>query len=99
MQAEFEAYIARREEIVASIRRMLIDNLDVRREPDEIDPDTPLFGSGLGLDSVDAVELMVCVYSELGVTLPSDATGRTALRTVNTLVDHVLEQQGARHDA
>lgn len=94
MKSDLQAYIARREEVVASVRRMLIDNLDVRREPDEIDPDTPLFGSGLGLDSVDAVELMVCVYSELGVTLPSDATGRTALRTVNTLVDHVLEQQG-----
>jgi len=99
MEAELVAYIARREEVLGSIRKILIDNLDVRREPDEIDPDTPLFGSGLGLDSVDAVELMVCVYSELGVTLPSDATGRTALRTLNTLVDHVLEQQEARHDA
>ena len=100
MKADLPVYIARREEILAGIRQILIENLDVRREPDEIDPDTPLFGSGLGLDSVDAVELMVCVYSQLGVTLPSDATGRTALRTLNTLVDHVLEQRGeARHDA
>jgi len=99
MEAELAAYVQRREEILGGIRRILIDNLDVRREPDEIDPDTPLFGSGLGLDSVDAVELMVCVYSELGVTLPSDASGRTALRTLNTLVDHVIRQQEAQHDA
>jgi acyl carrier protein len=95
MQAETAAYVARRDEVLDAIRKILIENLDVRRAPDEIDPDTPLFGSGLGLDSVDAVELMVCVYSQLGVTLPSDAAGRTALRTLNTLVDHVLRQREA----
>lgn len=84
-------HIAEREEILARIRTILIENLNVRREPDEIDPDTPIFGSGLGLDSVDAVELMVSLETELDVRLPDDAIGRAYLRTVNTLVDLVQE--------
>ncbi len=95
MKTDLAAHIARREEILGGIRRILIDNLDVRREPDELDPDTPLFGSGLGLDSVDAVELMVSLYSEFQVKLPDDAAGRTAMRTLNTLVDIVLAQREA----
>ena len=101
MKTDITAHIARREEILARIRKILIDNLDIRREPDEIDPDTPLFGSGLGLDSVDAVELMVSLHSEFMVSLhsefkvalPDDASGRTAMRTVNTLVDLVIRHQ------
>ena len=97
MCSDTATYIETREEILRGIRHILINNLDVRREPDEIDPDTPLFGSGLGLDSVDAVELMVCLNADLGVTLPSDTTGRKVMRTVNTLVDHVLEQREITH--
>jgi acyl carrier protein len=100
LRGEISAYIARREDLLGILRQILIEDLDVRREPGEIDPDAPLFGTGLGLDSVDAVELMVCVYSRLGVTLPGDMGGRTALRTLNTLVDHVIELQGEeRNDA
>ena len=99
MDAETAAYIAARERVLGAVRRILIDDLGVHREPEEIDPDTPLFGSGLGLDSVDAVELMVAVYSTLKVTLPGDAAGRTALRTLNTLVDHVLAHREVADDA
>lgn len=92
------AYIAHRLDVLEQIRRILIDRLNVRREPDEIDPDTPLFGSGLGLDSVDAVELLVCLDTGFGVRLSGDSAGRAAMRTVNGLVDLVLaaEEEGAR---
>jgi acyl carrier protein len=98
MGNEVAEYVARREEILETVREILIENLDVQRAPDEIDPDTPLFGSGLGLDSVDAVELMVCVYSRFEVALTGDVVGRMALRTPNSLVDFVLAEQEARGD-
>ena len=44
-------------QVLARVKQILIDTLNVRREPREIDPDTPLFGTGLRLDSLDAVEL------------------------------------------
>lgn len=78
------------------IRRLLIDKVRVNREPDEIDPDTPLFGVGLALDSIDAVELLVQLSEEFGVDIPGDQEGRVALRTVNSLVDLALEVEAAR---
>ncbi|MDX1493038.1 MAG: phosphopantetheine-binding protein [Longimicrobiales bacterium] len=77
------------------IRRLLVEKIDVPRELDEIDPDTPLFGTGLALDSIDAVDLLVQLGSEFGVDIQSDEEGRIALRTVNSLVDLALEAEAS----
>jgi acyl carrier protein len=94
MNPEISAITSKREEILNKIRQILISNLDVRREPDEIDPDTPLFGTGLGLDSVDAVELLVSLEAAFQVKVPDDTVGRSAMRTLNTLADLIIEQKG-----
>jgi acyl carrier protein len=87
MDSDLESYLQDRERALDRVRRMLIEDLHVPRDPDEIDPDAPLFGTGLGLDSIDAVELVVSLESALGVKLPEGALGRRSLRTVNMLVD------------
>lgn len=87
-------YLRRREEVLGKVRRLLIASLDLQREPDEIDPDTALFGTGLGLDSVDAVEVVIGLEVELGVRLTDENERRRALRSVNALVDAVMA-----HDA
>jgi acyl carrier protein len=69
---------------------MLIACLDLRKEPDEIDPDTVLFGSGLGLDSVDNVEIVISLEVDFGVKFADAAARRRALRSVNAIVDAVL---------
>ena len=97
MDAKIEGYTRRREEVLARVRKILIDRLHVRKEPNEIDPDTTLFGSGLGLDSVDTVELMVACEAEFGVRITSDSIGRTRLRTVNTVVDLVMSRDEIPH--
>lgn len=92
MNPELQAYLDIRSSVLERVRRILIDNLDVRRDPEEIDPDTPLFGTGLGLDSVDAVELLISLEVEFGVSLPDELVGRAMMRTVNNLVDLVMNQ-------
>jgi acyl carrier protein len=84
------AYVREREEVLERVQRTLIACLDLRRSPEEIDPDTVLFGTGLGLDSVDAVELVISLEMDFGIKLGDDDTRRRALRTVNSLVDTIL---------
>jgi acyl carrier protein len=89
--------VAHREDVLARVRLLLIEKLRVRRAPEEIDPDTPLFGTGLGLDSIDSVELLVCLDTDFGLRIPNDTSGRAALRTVNGVVDLVLAHERAAH--
>lgn len=88
---DIEALIRRREQALAQVREVLIRDLKVRRAPDELDPDTPLFGTGLRLDSVDAVELVVALEAAFKVKVPEGTFGPASLRTINTLVDFILE--------
>jgi acyl carrier protein len=93
--AEEEARAARYEDALARVKTLLIEQLHLRRESDEIDPDAVLFGTGLGLDSIDAVELTVAIESEFGVKIPDNEQSRTIFRTVNSLVDHILTAKEA----
>lgn len=93
--AVLAGYVSVRGEVLEQVRGVLIDALRLRVEPDEIDPDTPLFGTGLGLDSIDALELVVAVEHAFGVRLAdSDDAPPLALRTVNTIVDRILACRG-----
>jgi acyl carrier protein len=90
VDAELKERIVERESVLAKIRRILIDKLHVELEEASIDPDVALFGTGLGLDSVDALELVIATEDEFDITFPQDALG-AALRTLNGVVDLVLE--------
>jgi acyl carrier protein len=97
MTPELKRTIEAREALLDRVRAILIDNLGVRREPDELDPDTPLFGTGLALDSIDAVELLISVETEFEIRITDELMGRAALRTLNTIVDTVLAVQAQNH--
>jgi acyl carrier protein len=90
VDARLREHIAERERVLRKIRRILIEKLYVQLEEEAIDPDVALFGTGLGLDSVDALELVVSTEDEFGVTFPQEALSG-ALRTLNGVVDLVLE--------
>ncbi|MFT3711519.1 MAG: phosphopantetheine-binding protein [Archangium sp.] len=97
MSPELSAWLNLRAEFLSRVRRVLIEELHVQRAPEEIDPDAPLFGTGLGLDSVDAVELVVSLETEFGFRLDDESLARPAMRTVNTLVDVVMKKVGQSH--
>jgi acyl carrier protein len=90
MDDALRAQIERREKVLAGVRRILVDALQVPLPEGAIDPDVPLFGTGLALDSVDAVELVVSTEQRFGIALPRDVM-ENGLRTVNSLVDIVVE--------
>jgi acyl carrier protein len=79
----------------ARIKEMLVKNLMLQTPPDQIGDDLPLFGpSGLGLDSIDALELVVSLEKTFGVGVPNSEVAGKALRTVNTIHDYILEKRG-----
>ncbi len=74
-----------------AIKEMMVENLMLKVPKEEIGDDLPLFGpDGLGLDSIDALELVVSLEKHFGVTVPNSETARQALATVNSIHDYVV---------
>lgn len=90
MSPELTTQIAEREQILGQLRTMLIDRMRLRRDPDEIDPDAPLFGAGFALDSLDAVELIVCLDTMFGIRVEDNGLIRQQMRSLNTIIDLVI---------
>ena len=79
-------------ELKSEIKRMLVENLMLQVSADEIADDQPLFGSGsLGLDSVDALQIVVALDKNYGLKIPDPEAARGVLHSVNTIVS-ALEQ-------
>lgn len=79
------------EDLRTEIKEMMVENLMLKVSKEEIADDMPLFGpEGLGLDSIDALELVVSLEKRFGVSVPNSETARTALASVNTIHDYVV---------
>jgi len=76
------------------LKQVLVEELNLEDiTPDEIEDDEALFGEGLGLDSLDAVELVVVVQKHFGVEIKDMEEGRPALQSINTLAAFIEEKQ------
>jgi len=58
-------------------------------KPEDIKDDEPLFGEGLGLDSIDSIELIVLLSREYGINIQDPKEGRKILTDINTMVDYI----------
>jgi acyl carrier protein len=92
MKTDVKRRIEIRESTMLEVIDILISGLHLNFQTSDLDPDTPLFGSGLGLDSVDAVVLIVELESKYNMSI-SKEEGIRALRSVNSIVDLVISKK------
>jgi len=94
---EARAYAGRRKELTDRLKQTLVERLDLDRQIDEIPDDCLLFGVGLGLDSVDALEIVVAVEGEFGIRVEDG--DMQEIRSVNSIVDLILSRQTREENA
>jgi acyl carrier protein len=74
--------------------QLIIDTLNLEIEINEIDPDNYLFGDGLGLDSIDALELAMAITQQFGFQLRSDENkNKEIFRSLRTLAQHIADNK------
>lgn len=78
------------EELVLELKKQIIEVLNLEDvQPEDIDNDAPLFGSGLGLDSIDALELIVMMEKNYGIKIKDPSAGKEIFKSINSMAEFV----------
>ena len=79
----------------SELKRLIVAELSLKgRDPETIEDDAPLFGTGLGLDSLDALQLAMVIEEKLGVRIPEGEEARAIFRSVRAIAEHVAKVRG-----
>ena len=79
-----------KEELKQQLKKQIIEFLNLTNlKPEDIKDDELIFGEGLGLDSIDSLELIVLLKREYGINIQDPKEGRKVLVDVNTMVDYI----------
>ena len=83
------------DELIEKLKEQLIEALNLEEiKPEDIDPEAPLFGDeGLGLDSIDALEIILLLDKEYGIKLKTPAEGKQVFYSVKTMADCIMANQ------
>jgi acyl carrier protein len=83
------------DQLMADLKRQIIAQLNLKDlKPEDIGDDQPLFVEGLGLDSIDALELIVLLQQEYKIRLTNAEDGPVVFRTVRTMAQYIRDHQG-----
>jgi acyl carrier protein len=80
-------------ELKEQVKQALVRSLRLPIPPEEIGDTTPLFGEGLGLDSIDVLELVLELERSFGVSITDEQTGTKVLRSVQAIADFIADQR------
>lgn len=76
------------------LKQQIIDALNLEDlTPQDIQDDAPLFGEGLGLDSIDALELFMLLDKQYGIKLQNREEGKQVFRSVNTMAEYIEQHR------
>ena len=82
------------EELILELKTKIIEVLNLEEmTPEDIDTDSPLFGAGLGLDSIDALELIVLLEKSYGIKLANPSEGKAIFKNIRTIAEYVNEHR------
>jgi acyl carrier protein len=82
------------EELIYEVKKLIIDALRIEgMTPEEIETDAPLFGEGLGLDSIDALQLVVAMERDYGVVVPDAKVGAVVFQSVRSMAGYIAENR------
>lgn len=82
------------EELLLKIKEQVIEVLNLEDiEPEDIDTDAPLFGDGLGLDSIDALELIVLLEKQYGIKIEDPKDGKKIFYSIRTIAEYIEEKK------
>ncbi|MGM9766550.1 MAG: phosphopantetheine-binding protein [Candidatus Cryptobacteroides sp.] len=84
------------DELIEKLKVQLIEALNLEEtSPEDIDPEAPLFGDeGLGLDSIDALEIILLLDKEYGIKLANPSEGKKVFYSVHTMADCIRASKG-----
>jgi acyl carrier protein len=81
-------------ELKKQLKKQIVEFLNlVSVNPDDIKDDEPLFGEGLGLDSIDSIELIVLLQREYGINIQDPKEGRKILVDINTIASYIEQHR------
>ncbi|HXK80812.1 MAG TPA: phosphopantetheine-binding protein [Bacteroidales bacterium] len=82
------------DELILNLKQEIIEVLNLEDlKPEDIDENAPLFGEGLGLDSIDALELIVLMEKDYGIKLEDANQGREIFKSIATMAEYINEHR------
>ena len=82
------------EELILELKKQIIEVLNLEEmQPEDIDAEAALFGTGLGLDSIDALELIVMMEKQYGIKLKDPKEGKEIFKSVATMADYIAQHR------
>ena len=80
--------------LILELKEEIIKSLNLEEmTPEDIDSDAPLFGEGLGLDSIDALELIVVMERNYGIKLANAAEGKSIFQSVRVMAEYISKNR------
>ena len=84
------------ENLAPRVKELIVRRLKLDIDPTTIQNDAPLFGEGLGLDSIDVLELVLELERSFGVSIGDEQTGMTVLRSVDTIAEFIISERAKK---
>ena len=82
------------DELILKLKKEVIEQLNLEdTSPDDIDPDSALFGEGLGLDSIDALELIVFLEKNYGIKIEDPKDGKKIFFSIRSMAEYITEHK------